>query len=427
MRDMSATPAFSLIYQLFLGRLPQANTLDHLGFVLNKMLELDWQILNNAGFTHVYLTGLWKNQGRIQVTEEQGLSLIDARPRCPSVFALTDHTAINPDLGTSEDFHKLLELIHQTDVKVLVDFVPNHTGLDHPWITSHPDYYSWEDGKLLTEFSHDVAKLNYQNQALREQMLTILLEIAETGVDGVRVDMAHLIATDFWQATTEAVRRHFPQFKFIAEAYADSVFDWGVTEELIQAGFTTIYHEFLFRNLNDYFQGRITIQDVVNYLNYVIDSNYHPSLLSYLMNHDDVLVQEGNFARQALEYLLLLLPTDKLFFNGQTLGLSHRLAHHWTELLDQDKCELSDNFPASWLKLKQLIDDKKLKIEKAIFIRDGVMSLSLNSNNKLFCCFNLSQSDYDLSDGAEANKSILFKHDFDVMLKPGGFVIYEMS
>lgn len=59
-----------------------------------------------------------------------------------SPYAVADYTAVNPDMGTMEDFAKMVDVAHENGIYVIIDWVPNHTGWDHPWITEHPEYYT---------------------------------------------------------------------------------------------------------------------------------------------------------------------------------------------------------------------------------------------------------------------------------------------
>ncbi|NMC63168.1 MAG: hypothetical protein GYA55_08360, partial [SAR324 cluster bacterium] len=127
--------------------------------------------------------------------EEGGVPLaLDSNDRLPSPFAISNHRAINPLLGDREQFEKLVERVHQAGGKVIVDFVPNHTGLVCPWISEHPNYYHRDPNSpnhLLCEFSGDVVKLDYINPELAEVRWKVLENIVDLGANVVRVDMAH--------------------------------------------------------------------------------------------------------------------------------------------------------------------------------------------------------------------------------------------
>src|SRR6187551_3247042 len=85
-----------------------------------------------------------------------------------SYYAVSDYTAINPEFGTMDDFKKLVQSIHDKEMKVLIDWVPNHTGADHRWIMQHPDFFVKDSsGKPAVAFDwDDTRQLNYKNPIL---------------------------------------------------------------------------------------------------------------------------------------------------------------------------------------------------------------------------------------------------------------------
>jgi hypothetical protein len=320
-----------IIYQLFVGRHPNANVLDHSGHVIDRLATLPWHKLVDRGIILIYLLGLWDNAGPIIVSQEQDVDLNDQSKRTPSIFAISNHTHINPLLGTKESLQELISLLRQHKLKTIVDFVPNHTATTHPWVSEHPDYYHHGEAGFVAEFSQDVYKLNYENPKTVEAMLEVLLSIARMGVDGVRVDMAHLVPLSFWQAAIKRVRSEFPQFIFIAEAYATSLFDTTNLDQLKNAGFDLIYHEALYRNAKKCLTEGEPLTYLSEHLNYYL-SHSPQTWLNYASNHDDPSV--GKLTE--ILTLLLLLPSPLLLFNGSLLGMHKRLAHHTLELLPSE-------------------------------------------------------------------------------------------
>jgi len=118
-----------------------------------------------------------------------------------SYYAAGQYKETNPEFGTVEDFKKLVIKAHELGFKVILDFVANHTGNDHPWTVSNPEYYSCDENN---NFIHphgwsDVSELNYDLPELRLAMIdTMKFWIKECDIDGYRCDMAHLVPLDFW-------------------------------------------------------------------------------------------------------------------------------------------------------------------------------------------------------------------------------------
>jgi hypothetical protein len=317
-----------IIYKLFVGRHPDANVLSHPKQVFTALSTFPWHTLVDRGISYVYLLGLWDNAGPVLVTQEEGVDLSDQSKRTPSIFAISNHQQLNPNLGTTQDFTNLISVMREHRLKTIVDFVPNHTATTHPWVSEHPDYYHHGDSGFVAEFSQDVYKLNYENPETVEAMQQVLLNIARMGVDGVRVDMAHLVPLHFWQAAIKRVRSEFPHFIFIAEAYATSLFDTDNLAQLQGAGFDLIYHEALYRNAKKCLTEHEPLTYLSDHLNYYLN-NKPLTWLNYVSNHDDPSVGK----LKELLSLMLLLPSPLLLYNGSLQGMEMRLAHHTLELL----------------------------------------------------------------------------------------------
>jgi glycosidase len=144
------------------------------------------------------------------------ISLLNRKGTLGSYYACSDYTAINPEFGTLNDFKKLIKKAHKLGFKVLIDWVANHTGWDHVWTKSNPEFFSRDaDGKFLPPFPdwEDVIHLDYSNKDLWRAMIEAMkFWVSECDLDGFRCDMAHLVPLDFWkQARTEldAMKRLF--------------------------------------------------------------------------------------------------------------------------------------------------------------------------------------------------------------------------
>lgn len=119
-----------------------------------------------------------------------------------SYYSISDYLAINPEFGTLDDFKSVVKQAQSIGFKVIIDWVANHTSWDHVWTVEHPDFYSKdESGQFRPPYPDwaDVIHLNYENKALRSKMIDAMKYwINETGIDGFRCDMAHLVPLDFW-------------------------------------------------------------------------------------------------------------------------------------------------------------------------------------------------------------------------------------
>ena len=203
-----------------------------------------------------------------------------------SGFAITGYT-VHPGLGGDAALARLRERLRKRGLRLMLDFVPNHTALDHSWVDDHPEYYipgteldlarapqnyTWvkrKRGDLLLAHGRDpyfsgwpdTLQLDYSNPATQEAMIGELLRIAGQ-CDGVRCDMAMLVLPDvfertwgrraplFWPEATRRVREQVPGFRFMAEVY------WDLEWTMLQQGFDYAYDKRLYDRLREAMRGR---------------------------------------------------------------------------------------------------------------------------------------------------------------------------
>ena len=156
-----------------------------------------------------------------------------------SYYAVADYKAINPEFGSMDDFRKLVRDAHGLGMKVIMDWVPNHTAWDHPWVKEHPDWYLKDaSGKIgPVRFGtgpdaavwEDVVGLDYRVPALRAAMIDAMaFWLRSADVDGFRCDVAGNVPADFWNEARPALDKIKPVF-MLAEAdkpeLQDTAFD----------------------------------------------------------------------------------------------------------------------------------------------------------------------------------------------------------
>ena len=183
-----------------------------------------------------------------------------------SSYSISDYTAINPAFGTRADFDTLVAAAHREGLKVLLDWVPNHTAFDHPWITQHKDWYvTRADGTIVNARDNeghdtdwtDVAELNYDNPQLRRAMIDAMRWWLDRGhVDGFRCDVAGGVPLDFWLQARTALRAVRPDLFMLAES----------EDPRLHAAFDMTYGWELHHLLNQIAQGKRPAPAVDAYL-----------------------------------------------------------------------------------------------------------------------------------------------------------------
>lgn len=131
-----------------------------------------------------------------------------------SPYAASDYTSINPEFGTMDDFKHLVNEAHRLGFKVIIDWVANHTGWDHVWTETNPEFYLKENGDFkMASGMDDIIELDYQNQDMRKAMIGAMkFWIEETDIDGFRCDLASWVTVDFWKEARPEVEKIKPLF-----------------------------------------------------------------------------------------------------------------------------------------------------------------------------------------------------------------------
>jgi len=207
-----------------------------------------------------------------------------------SYYAVTDFRATNPEFGTMEDFDYMVARAHAMGMKVIIDWVPNHTGWDHVWIAQHPEYFTQNDkGEIVDPINPetgeswgwtDVADLNYDNQDMRKQMLDdMMFWVTDHAIDGFRMDVAHGVPNDFWKTFTET-----------AIATNDSLFLLGETEKIDQANegyFHMIYGWEMHHMMNEIAKGEKNVNDLDSLLKAKHNELEEGIFMQFITNHDE--------------------------------------------------------------------------------------------------------------------------------------------
>lgn len=133
-----------------------------------------------------------------------------------SYYACSDYTSVNPEFGTLDDFKRLVKQAHQMGFKVIIDWVANHTGWDHIWTKSHPEYFEKDtatnDFKIASGMD-DIIELDFSNTALRKAMIDAMkFWITECDIDGFRCDLAFWVELPFWKEARKELDAIKPLF-----------------------------------------------------------------------------------------------------------------------------------------------------------------------------------------------------------------------
>ncbi len=271
-----------------------------------------------------------------------------------SYYSVRDYKAVSPEFGDAEDFRKVVDDAHRLGMKVIIDWVANHSSRDHEWIETHPDWYVMDStGSPVAPFDWtDVAKLDYANAEMREAMKDALkFWVTEFGIDGYRCDVAHEVPVDFWNEAMKELRTIREDLFFLAEAEKP---------ELMTEAFDAYYGWENHAYMNKLAQGKAGVEEYVTYLKEHADRFPSASIqMNFTSNHDENSWSGTEFDRMGdavrqFAALTFVLPGMPLIYNGQEMGSRKSL-----EFFERDPIvwEDTDNFTDFYKGLIKMRDE----------------------------------------------------------------------
>ncbi|MEL6276622.1 MAG: alpha-amylase family glycosyl hydrolase, partial [Bacteroidota bacterium] len=262
-----------------------------------------------------------------------------------SYYAVSDFAKPNPEFGTEEDLQRLIDRAHELGMKVIFDFVPNHTGWDHVWLQDHKDWYTQdEEGNVIDPIDPstgeswgwtDVADLNHDNPEMRAAMINDLVYwLEEFDLDGYRMDVAHQVPDVFWAEATPKLRAANPDVFMLAEAE--------IPRQRNQQWFAMDYGWSFHHLINGIARGEESAEDIKEWYAKDAEAHQYGWHMNFITNHDENswsgTVEErmgDNWAPMAV--LVSTIEGAPLIYSGQEAGLNRRL-----EFFEKDSIDFSD-------------------------------------------------------------------------------------
>lgn len=359
---MNAWPPQPLIYeinaQVWLEELRQRHGADlDLGTIPGE----SWDAIAELGVDAVWLMGVWQRSPAGRAVAMQNAALmaefqevlpdLEEDDILGSAYCVRRYVA-DEGLGGPQALARARRELTRRNMRLVLDYVPNHVAPDHPWCVEHPEYFIQgtaedleRDGSAFLSvgdqimacgkdpcFSpwQDVVQVNAFHKGLRAAAIAAATEIASQ-CDAMRCDMAMLVMNsifartwgrragdmpdeDYWPQVIGAVKAHYPDVRFIAEAY------WDLEADLQQQGFDYCYDKRLYDRLK--YDSAESVR-----LHLLADLTYQSRLVRFVENHDEARAA-AVFPRdkhKAVAIAALTLPGARLLHEGQFEGRTVRI------------------------------------------------------------------------------------------------------
>lgn len=302
------------------------------------------------------------------------LAPINQSPPGDYGYAVVDYFDVDKRYGNKDDFRRMVQEAHQRGIRVLMDFVPNHSSEHHPYFqdtlrhgqeSPYWNFYDRDDSGMFTYYFNwtHLPNLNYENPEVRRWMLEAFSYwVREFDMDGFRVDVAWGIRErrpDFWPEWRRTLKRIKPDLLLLAEASArdeyyfdngyDAAYDW--TAQLGHWAWELVFEdeELLTFNLNSALTNKRA-------------GGFHPDALIFrFLNNNDTgprfITRHGLGMTKVATALLLTLPGIPCVYTGDEVGEAFQ--------------PYSDPAPLVWKDQYGLYDYHK----KLIALRRGTPSL----------------------------------------------------
>jgi len=256
-----------------------------------------------------------------------------------SYYAVRDYKGVNPEFGNIDDFRKVVKAAHDAGMKVIIDWVPNHSGRDNAWVKNHPDWYQHnEKGEMFGPYDWtDVYKFDYKNPEMRAAMTDAMaFWLREADIDGFRCDVAMEVPVDFWNENRPQLEKVKSPIFMLAEApnpellehAFDMDYNWPMKD--IFSAIAATSGEYTFKddrgNVKEFPE---THADAI-LARLDEESKIYPAdsyMMNMITNHDLNSWEGTEFERlgklqEAFAVLTYTLPGMPLIYTGQEVGIN---------------------------------------------------------------------------------------------------------
>ena len=310
-----------------------------------------------------------------------------------SYYAVKNYKEVNPEFGPLEDLKRLVNHAHNLKMKVILDWVANHTGRDNVWIKEHKDFFNLDSlgNPAVPEGTDwdDVADLNYDNPDMRRAMIDAMkFWVQNADVDGFRCDVAGMVPTDFWAECRQELEKIKPLFMLAEDDNPE-----------IHKAFDASYNWKCHHILNGIAQGKNTAQDLVNLYD-TLQQKFPKNaiLMNFTSNHDENSWSKSEYDRmgdyvKTMAVLTYCLPGMPLCYSGQEAANKKALQFFEKDVIDFSNLPLKDFYAT----LNSIKHDNSALWGNDVKFLSAEDNLLVFQRGNLKCIFNFNDGEKEFS------------------------------
>lgn len=255
-----------------------------------------------------------------------------------SPYCIRDFESVNSSYGTLESLKSLVNKAHSMDMKVILDWIANHSSWDNNWITEHPDWYTKDaNGNIISPAGmgwNDVADLNFNSKEMRAAMIDAMTYwVKEANIDGFRCDYAEGVPADFWTDAIKAIRSVKNDAIMLAEAADMTLYD---------CGFDMLYGWDFQSKLADVFSGKRKVQALYDsHKNEYAGAKDGKERMRFSTNHDKAMnesspitMYKGERGAMAAFVIAAYMGGIPMIYSSQEIGYAKTLSFFNNTILD---------------------------------------------------------------------------------------------
>jgi glycosidase len=340
-----------------------------------------------------------------------------------SYYSIRDYTSVNPEFGSMADFKRMVKTAHAMDMKVILDWVANHTAWDSKWAVANPEWfkrnakgeltsYEYDNGREI-EYWTDVIGLDYRKSEVWDAMIDAMkFWVKETGIDGFRCDVASLMPIPFWMRARAELDAIKPMF-MLAES----------NDPAIHAAFDMTYDWKLFDAFVEIAQGKADANALRHWIKtsqqgFPADS-YR---MTFTSNHD---INSWRWSDKELygekfrvfATLAATLPGMPLVYSGQESGLDKKVVFFEKDAIAWRRYDNAAFY-------RRLLALKKRHPSLANGAAGGAVQLSPTSDEKVFAFTRVKHRD-KIFVAVNLSSTARYVHEVSKKIEPWGVVIRE--